>query len=596
VELNNVLGEHIAFLYGEDRAEEITRQLVHRLDRFRAAYPQFAATRLRNRVSELDSILITYGDMVQKAGQAPLQTLGSFFEKTIGDVVSTIHILPFFPYSSDDGFAVIDYQRVDPVLGDWSDVRHLGEKFRLMFDAVINHISAESQWFQGFLAGESRYQDYFFKVDTDYDISNVFRPRALPLLTEFETLGGRKKIWTTFSEDQIDLNYENPDVLLEVVDVLLKYVAEGAEFIRLDAVGFIWKESGSRCLHQPQTHRIIRLLRSVLDLVAPRVSIITETNVPHEENISYFGDGFNEAQMVYNFSLPPLTLYAMHTGNAAVLTEWASGLETPSNKTTFFNFLASHDGIGLMPARGYLSDDAIATMAERVLALGGLVSYKNNPDGSKSPYELNINFLDALGDPGKTDEDVKLVARRFMVTQSIMLTLRGVPGIYFHSLFGSQNWRDGVAEGGRNRSINREKLKLGPLEKALSDPNSLRTLVFKGYRQMLKARRADPAFHPMAGQQILDLGPEIFSVLRRSLDGTSHTLCLHNVTNHEQWILVDLVDFPIAPTKTFTDRLRGINFKADGPILKLRLDPYQVLWLGVDPGQAANSDPFAVKQ
>lgn len=583
VALKNVLGEHIAFLYGETRAAEITRQMVDRLARFRAAHPQFATTRLTNRVSELDAIVITYGDMVQTAGQAPLQTLGTFFQQTIGDVVSTIHILPFFPYSSDDGFAVIDYQRVDPVLGDWSDVRRLGEKFRLMFDAVINHISAESTWFLGFLAGEARYQDYFYTVSADFDSSNVFRPRALPLLTEFETADGRKKVWTTFSEDQIDLNYENPEVLLEVVDVLLKYVAEGAEFIRLDAVGFIWKESGTRCLHQPQAHRIIQLLRSVLDLAAPQVSIITETNVPHEENISYFGDGFNEAQMVYNFSLPPLTLHAMHTGNAAALSEWASSLETPSDQTTFFNFLASHDGIGLMPARGYLSDEAMAAMAERVLALGGLVSYKNNPDGSKSPYELNINYLDALGDPGVTEEDVKLVASRFLVTQSIMLTLRGVPGIYFHSLFGSRNWREGVTESGRNRSINREKLKLDTLEQALSDPNSLRYLVFQGYRQMLKARRADPAFHPMAGQHIVDSGPATFSVLRTSLDGTYYTLCLHNVTDQYQGVQVALDDLLLARTEAFTDRLSGAIFKAAGSTLEIRLAPYQVLWLGAEP-------------
>jgi sucrose phosphorylase len=582
--LKNDLGEHIAFLYGEERVEEINRKLVHRLDQFRAAHPQFATTRPDNRVSELDSIVITYGDMVRTAGRPPLQTLGSFFQKSIGDVVSTIHILPFFPYSSDDGFAVIDYHRVDPALGDWSDVRRLGEKFRLMFDAVVNHISAQSAWFQGFLAGEARYQDYFYAVGAEFDTSNVFRPRALPLLTEFKTPSGNKKIWTTFSEDQIDLNYENPDVLLEVVDVLLKYVAEGAEFIRLDAVGFIWKESGTRCLHQPQAHRIIQLLRSVLDLVAPQVSIVTETNVPHGENISYFGNGFNEAQMVYNFSLPPLTLHTLHTGNAAVLTEWASSLETPSEQTTFFNFLASHDGIGLMPARGYLNDAALAAMADRVLALGGLVSYKSNPDGSKSPYELNINYLDALGDPGKTDEDAGLVARRFLVTQSIMLTLRGVPGIYFHSLFGSRNWREGVAESGRNRSINREKLNLDKLEQALSDTNSLRYLVFQGYRQMLAARRADPAFHPMAGQQILDHGQAIFSVLRTSLDGKRHTLCLHNVTNQSQWVSVDIGDLALAGPGAFIDRLSGAIFKAEGSTLKLRLTPYQVLWLGAALG------------
>ena len=578
-ELKNHLCEHLAFLYGEHRVDEISRQLLQRLAQFQAKHPHLAAVKPDNRVSELDSIVITYGDMVQTAGEKPLRTLGAFLRRTIGELVSSVHILPFYPYSSDDGFSVIDYQQVNPALGDWADVQSLGQDFRLMFDAVINHISAGSDWFQGYLRGEPRFQGYFYSVDETFDTSKVFRPRALPLLTEFETWQGPQKIWTTFSEDQVDLNYETPAVLLAVIDVLLKYVAEGAEFIRLDAVGFIWKESGTRCLHQPQAHRIIQLLRSVLDLVAPGVSLITETNVPHEENIAYFGDGSNEAQMVYNFSLAPLTLHAIHTGSAVVLTRWVASLDTPSDQTTFFNFLASHDGIGLMPAKGYLSAGEITAMVERVLAQGGFVSYKNNPDGSKSPYELNINYLDALADPQEDGEDVGRIARRFLVTQSIMLTLRGVPGIYFHSLFGSRSWREGAAESGRYRSINRQKLDLGDLERALSDPEDLRHLVFQGYQRMLAVRRADPAFHPMASQRVINCGETVFGVLRTSLQGETQVLCLHNVSGEVQTVTVALEDLPVAGGESVVDRLSGARYWLESSVLKIRLGGYQVGWL-----------------
>ena len=306
-------------------------------------------------------------------------------------------------------FSVIDYRAVDPNLGEWENVAEIGDKFRLMFDAVINHISAESDWFQGFLRDEIPYREFFTIVEPGTDLSQVFRPRALPLLTPVQqdsNDGGpvERLVWTTFSADQIDLNYRSPDLLLDVLELLLFYISQGAQFIRLDAIAFIWKEIGTSCIHLPQAHRLIQLKRKVLDQVAPGVALITETNVPHEDNVSYFGDGTNEAQMVYNFSLPPLTLHAFHTGNAQTISRWAESLSLPSDQVTFFNFLASHDGIGVTPARGLLSDKEITDMADRVRALGGYVSEKANPDGSTSPYELNINFLDALADPEMNDE------------------------------------------------------------------------------------------------------------------------------------------------------------------------------------------------
>ncbi|MEP7291918.1 MAG: sugar phosphorylase, partial [Chloroflexota bacterium] len=408
----------------------------------------------------------------------PLQTLRKTLLQTIYPTVNGLHILPFSPYSSDDGFSVIDYIAVDPALGSWNDVRAFKPEFRLMFDAVINHISAQSAWFQGFLRGEDPYREYFIPMNPATDLSLVTRPRALPLLSPFESNAGTQHLWTTFSDDQIDLNYANPDVLIAILRVLLFYVEQGANLIRLDAIAFMWKCVGTTCLHLPETHAVIQLMRDVLDVVAPQVILVTETNVPHIENISYFGSGDDEAQMVYQFSLPPLTLHTFRTGDATVLSRWAATIERASERTTFFNFTASHDGIGVRPALGLLTDAEIAALVKLTEDHGGLVSYKNNPDGTQSPYELNITYFDAITDPAITATQPDIAISRFICSQAIMLAMVGVPGIYLHSLFGSRNFREGVQMTGRNRTINREKLNADDLLDQLSDESSLRHRVF----------------------------------------------------------------------------------------------------------------------
>ncbi|MCB8982378.1 MAG: DUF3459 domain-containing protein [Ardenticatenaceae bacterium] len=571
--LTSQIVDHLTFVYGAEAAGPTAVALLAKLADFRAAHPELSRETAVPRVSERDTILITYGDMVREPDKAPLHSLHHFLRRHVGGLISTVHLLPFYPYSSDDGFSVIDYRAVDPALGSWADVARLGSDYRLMFDAVINHISAESDWFQGFLHHEAPYRDFFTVVQPDVDLTAVFRPRALPLLHEVDTAVGPRHVWTTFSADQIDLNYASPDLLLAVIDTLLFYVAQGADFIRLDAIAFIWKEIGTNCLHRPQTHRLIQLLRIVLDAVAPRVALITETNVPHQDNIAYFGDGTNEAQMVYNFSLPPLTLHAFHTGQAETLARWAATLSTPSPQTTFFNFLASHDGIGLTPARGILSETAVTQMAARVQALGGYVSYRSNGDGTQSAYELNVNYLDALGDPAHPDEPPELAARRFLCAQAIMLALRGVPGIYFHSLFGSRNWRAGVAATGRYRTINREKLTLDRLNRELETEGGLRRLVFAGYRRLLAARTSHPAFHPMAAQEIVPVQEAVLAIRRGGGNGRAPLLCLHNVSRQPQTI--QLGGLP-APQK---DLITGEIFSGRKKTFAFTMRPYQVLWL-----------------
>ena len=572
----STLHSHLTALYGPSVGEET-------LSRLRELLNQYQNPPLLEEdqplLSERDSMLITYADQLLEPNTPPLETLTRFCEKYLSGLVSSVHVLPFYPYSSDDGFSVSDYRAVNPEFGSWEDISRLSQKFRLMFDAVINHASVQHEWFQGFLRDDPRYREYFVAVEGNPDLSQVVRPRALPLLTTFETPSGPRQVWTTFSADQVDLNFQNPDVLVEIVDTLLFYISQGAQFIRLDAIAYLWKKIGTSCIHLPQTHRVIRLFRAVLDIVAPHVILITETNVPHLDNISYFGNGTDEAQLVYNFALPPLVLHTLHTGNSRVLSKWAAGLTLPSPQTTFFNFLASHDGIGVNPARGILSNDEISALIQRVIDHGGLVSYKHDASGVQIPYEMNVNYFDALSSP-HFEEPLSMQVDRFMVSQAIMLALVGVPGVYFHSLFGSRGWREGVELTRRNRTINRQKFDLAHVEHELNDDTSLRYQVFQRYSQLLRARAGSTAFHPHGSQEILDCGGRVFAVLRFSPDGSIRVLCLHNISDEPQRVKIESREifglFAGGLIDLITDR-RMDDVLNDF----VTLQPYQSLWLRI---------------
>jgi sucrose phosphorylase len=576
--LENQIQEHLTFVYGSEIAASVFEPLKARLDDFCQQHPELSTPVDPNRrVTEADAILITYGDQVVEPDRPALRSLAEVLDIYLEGAISTVHLLPFYPSSSDDGFSVIDYKAINPDWGDWADVARIGQKFRLMFDAVINHISAQSAWFQGFVRGDSQYADYFITADPATDLSGVTRPRTSPLLTPVETPGGTQYVWTTFSADQIDLNYESPRLLLDIIDVLLFYVARGAHFIRLDAIAYMWKKIGTACIHLPQTHRLIQLFRTILDMVAPNVMLITETNVPHQENISYFGDGRNEAQMVYQFSLAPLILHTFHTGDATILQRWAASLDDLPETATFFNFTASHDGIGVRPAEDILSPTEFQYLADKTVAHGGHVGYKTNPDGSQSAYELNITLFDALSDPGSHESEDRQIDR-FIASQAIMLALAGLPGIYVHSLFGSHNDHVGVEETGRARSINRQKWLRAEIEAVLTNPNSYANKIFRRYVALLKARAAHKAFHPNGRQRVLTGNPALFCLLRISPDGRQRVLCLHNISVQPQQIVLDLAS--LALMGDLRDVVSGeLITSTEGHSLRLTLAAYEVRWV-----------------
>jgi len=574
---NSNIFEKLISLYDDDQAKIVFDKLKTLISEYKAVNDE-KNSEFGQLFSHKDVIMITYGNSLLKKDENPLKTLFDFFNENISEFINIIHILPFFPYSSDDGFSVIDYLTVNPELGDWDDVlRFKSINVRLMFDAVINHISAKSYWFQQFLLDDPKYKDYFICVEPNIDVSQVVRPRTLPLITPFETRSGKKWVWTTFSADQIDLNYKNPDLLIDMIHILLEYIRNGANLIRLDAIAYLWKEPGTSCIHLPQTHKVIQLIRAIIEEVDPSILIITETNVPHQDNISYFGNGENEAHMVYQFSLPPLVAHAILAGTSEYLCKWAETLHLTSNKTTFFNFTASHDGIGVMPLKGILPDEEINLLYDATIKHGGKISSKTNSDGSSSPYELNITYYDLLNNSNEIEpEEVK--NNRFIISQAIPLVLEGIPGIYIHNLLGTRNFYKGVEETGMARSINRQKLDANEVQSELSDSQSNRTKIFNLYKKLLLSRSTEKSFHPNAKQEIVCLSPAVFSVLRTSLDEEQKILAIHNLSNEKQSIMIDSKIFSDTLKNELVDVLSGKKYEIVDT-LSIELSNYELIWL-----------------
>ncbi|EHD5438422.1 sugar phosphorylase [Listeria monocytogenes] len=509
-------------------------------------------------ISEKNVYLIAYGDSIFEKNKHPLQTLNEFLQEYAQDVITDVHLLPIFPSTSDDGFSVTDYKQIDEQLGDWDDVQKMSENFRVMLDFVANHMSKSSDWFKRFSDNEAPYNQFFIEKDSQFDYKNVTRPRTSPLFHKYEN---GKELWTTFSEDQLDLNVRNIDCLVALTDVLLFYASKQATSIRLDAIGFLWKTSGTTCMHLPETHEIISLWRLLIDELYPNLQIITETNVPHEENISYFGDGKNEANMVYQFPLPPLVLHTFTCHDTTKLSKWAKSISQVSDTATYFNFLASHDGIGMRPATGILSDEEINSLVQKAVQNGGQVSYKDNADGTQSVYELNINYGEALQN---LDEDTteELVTKKIIAAHSILLTLQGVPAIYYHSLLGSKNDLVGYEESGINRRINREKLEKNQLVHELKT-DTYRKTIFTSLKKLVQIRRNHTAFSPFATQEILDLESDVFAIKRESEGECIYGII--NVTSHD-----------ISKKVAFS----GTNLLANQPVTsELELTAYEVVWI-----------------
>jgi sucrose phosphorylase len=543
-----------------------------------AFWPEGTTHRRRGRVpgnrqwSERDALVITYGNSIVDGQHKPLDLLRDFLHSELAGVVNGVHILPFFPYTSDDGFAVTDYRAVNPVLGDWADIKRIGSEFLLMSDLVLNHVSSQSTWFSEYLQGHEPYDGFFFEASPEDDLSTVVRPRTSPLLREVETSRGPRHVWCTFSHDQIDLDFSNPEVLLEFLRVMRLHIDNGVRILRLDAVAFIWKEIGTKSIHMPQTHAIVRLMRLLADFATEPLILLTETNVPNAENLSYFGNR-NEAHAVYNFTLPPLVLHAMMSGTAKNLIRWQGSMPPAQLGCAYLNFTASHDGVGMRPAEGILKAEETAQVIETVRKFGGLVSMRALPGGGESPYELNITWFEAMKGTF-AGEDAHQI-ERFLASQTLVMALEGIPAFYIHSLLATPNDYEGVEKSGHNRAINRHRWDYGALQARLDDPRTPQHIVLEEMKRRIDIRRRQRAFHPNATQFTLQLDHRIFGLWRQSLDRDQSVFALHNVSADH--VEIDPFAINLIEGEDWVDLISGRS--VDPALPAIRFAPYECQWI-----------------
>ena len=525
-----------------------------------------------NRWNASDIVMITYGDSIVSDSEKPLVTLKQFIDNHLSNELSGVHILPFFPYSSDDGFSVLDYSSVNESLGDWQDISAISERYKLMADLVINHCSARSIWFENFIKGEGTGHNYFFTASPSDPLDKVVRPRTSPLLKPVSTKQGEQFVWCTFSHDQVDLDFSNPEVLIAFVGIIKQYLDAGVLIFRLDAIAFLWKEIGTSCINLPQTHEVVRLLRTLIECANENAIIITETNIPNIQNLAYFGNA-NEAHAIYNFSLPPLLIYSLISGDCQALKHWLMRMPPAQNGTCYFNFIASHDGIGLRPAEGLLSESEIATMVNTMQNFGGLISWRTGEDGSQKPYEMNIALFDAL--KGTINGPDKHQYQRFICAHSIMMSLEGIPGIYIHSLLGTENDYEKYNNTHHNRAINRHRWQSELLSEQLANPYSHHSKVLAGLKKLIAIRKQQNAFHPNATQFVLQLGPELFGVWRQCMNRSQSIFCVANITNKP--LSLRLNELNLIETEHWHDLITGQNITDLNS--EFALLPYQTIWL-----------------
>lgn len=564
------VNEHLAFIYPEQDNNELAHELIALMGLTEGCHTPKAHC---NNWDEKDCILITYGDSIVKHDELPLITLKHFLDQHLKGVINGVHILPFFPYSSDDGFSVIDYLVVNPSLGEWDEISSIAADYKLMADLVINHMSSRSRWFGNFKKRVDPGKDYFVEADPSLDLSSVIRPRNTPLLTEYETLDGPRYVWCTFSADQVDLNFRNPQVLKEFVNIIQHYLKWGVKIFRMDAVAFLWKEIGTACVHLQQTHEIVKLLRTLIEHHSPDAIIISETNVPNRENLTYFGNA-NEAHAIYNFSLPPLLLYTLVAGDCRHLKTWLMSMPPAQFGTAYLNFIASHDGIGLRPLDGLISEEERDKLVETMNDFGGRVTYRRDVGGKDKAYEVNIALFSALkGTMENTDDGLQL--ERYICAHAIMFALEGIPAIYIHSLFGTENDYQRVEHTGRARSINRHIWKEEELQQALNNTEGHHRAVFAQLLALLKIRRKQPAFHPNTTQFVLHLGTKVFAFWRQSFNRNQSIFCLNNISNQEQ--IINLSDINLISTDKWVDLITQTAYTNLGG--QIILAPYQSVWL-----------------
>lgn len=572
-------------------------------------------------LSQKDMALICYADHVVSTEFSPIQTLGKVLkEYGISDKLPITHILPFYPWDTDRGFSVKDYYSVNPGYGTWEDIKELGTYTKLMFDFVANHASIENPLVQKALISDHispedseckeylPYKDFVISYTEDNkpseeDLKQLSRPRNFPVLTKYRVvkndenrkvaiLGEKKEeenvlgegyVWTTFSRAklddgseetcQIDINYNNPNVFVESVKILLFYVEQSAKLVRLDAIGYIWKKIGSSSLHEPECHKILEALGSVLRIAAPEVITISEVNEPQVNAFTYIGNKEHpEADLAYQFSHFPLAVHAVLTEQSNFYQEWLKTISV-FGAHQFTTVLGSHDGIGMKPARGLLPEEELERLCKILVEEHqGKPNFAVLPGGKKIIYEVCATPWCIINNP-HTNENFDTQLQRYLAVTAMGLCIPGIPAIYWNGLFGMKNY---LPEGGldENRTVNREIFDYIALKDLLDNETSEIHRCFQAVKYLLATRAKEQAFHPHTKlTPVVNDSSQVVSCLLDYAAENSQILAVTNVAKQQCKITLDSKDLPT--NTSWIDLLSGNQYT----IPNIELNAYQVCWL-----------------
>ena len=517
-----------------------------------------------------DAVLITYANTVADDAAFGLQSLRGLVNRHLEPFARVIHVLPFLKSTSDGGFAVSSYQKIEQQYGDWSDLSALAEGRRLMADLVLNHVSASHPWVQQFLRNEQPGESCVLEASPDPCWNDVVRPRSSALFTQLSGPNGRRQVWTTFGPDQVDLDWHHPQVLIGFIELLNRLLGHGVRWIRLDAVGFVWKEPNTSCIHLPQAHRLVQVLRYLLDRHGPDGVVVTETNVPEQENLSYLRNG-QEAHLAYNFPLPPLLLEAAMSGRADLLNGWLTRWPQLPNQTGLLNFTACHDGVGLRPLEGLMADQRVLQLLVGCERRGGLISHRRLNNGEEVPYEINISWWSAMADGGI--DPTYLQRERFLLTQLMIMALPGVPAFYLPALLAAPNDLTRFRRTGHRRDLNRPQFTAQALERRLADPDADVSALLPVLKRALAERAVHLALHPDAPMQVLSADRLDRVILQRSYGGET-LVAVHNITASRLSLRLGRLGGDV--NQPWADCLSGHVF---APHQLHSLEPYAVHWL-----------------
>lgn len=422
-------------------------------------------------------MLITYADSMGKNLKELHEVLNKYYKDAIGGV----HILPFFPSSADRGFAPMCYAKVDETFGDFSDIEEIGKEYYLMFDFMVNHISAQSEYFQDFLKNKenSLYKDMFIRYKefwkngepTQEQIDKIYKrkPRAPYIEAEFAD-GSKEKIWCTFCTEQIDLDVTKEKTREFIKNTLKEMCCHGASVIRLDAFAYALKKADTSCFFiEPD---IWKLLYDIENIVKEEgAEILPEIHEHYTIPMKIADKGF----WIYDFALPVLTLHALYNHTGKYLKNWMK--MCPMKQ---FTTLDTHDGIGIVDVKDLLPDEEIEIVKEQLYKQGANVKkiYSSEAYNNLDIYQVNTTYYSALGN----NDDAYLLAR------AIQFFAPGIPQVYYVGMLAGSNDIELMERTKNGRDINRHYYSKDEIEDEQD-----RTVVQK-LKELMILRNTHPAF------------------------------------------------------------------------------------------------------